>query len=108
MSKQINPVKWDEIMKKYNNHKGTIREFCKNNNITERQFYRYRKKHKSLDKPTLHPIILNQVNNEESKEYPSKTHNHNIIIEIGKSKINIPADNTVIISDIVKELLKSC
>ena len=108
MSKHINPINWDEIMNKYKNHNGTIRDFCKNNNIKERQFYHHRKKQNLTENPTLHKVILNNTSDTKLEVNPSKTKESNIIVEIGNSKIYIPQNNTAMISSIVKELIKSC
>lgn len=109
MSNQVNPINWEELTTKHKNYDGTIRNFCKENNITERQFYYYRKKYKHHNKPTFHPIILNKTNDKVLNTNASELNNaNNIIIEIGKSKLHIPSNNTAIISNIIKELIKSC
>ena len=44
MNKVANNINWTEIMDKFAKHKGSIIDFCKENNIKHNQLYNQRKK----------------------------------------------------------------
>jgi len=108
MAKKFNDVTWRGILEKFSSYEGTVTSFCKENNISKSQFYYYKKKFEQSSKPTFHAIV---INNEESS---SKTVNNcvkgynDIRIEIGKVIIYIPANEIALLSNILKELSKSC
>lgn len=100
---------WRKIINKFNTHEGTIVEFCKQNQINVHQLYYYRKKFKKENKATFHCINITKENTSESVA-------KNIIlnpitdikIEIGKANIYIKSNDQVALSNIIRELTKSC
>ena len=69
-------------MNKFSSYKGSINEFCKENNVKQHQLYHRRRKLVSITK--------------------------DIRIEIGKANIYIPTNEIAALSDIIKDLARSC
>jgi predicted adenine nucleotide alpha hydrolase (AANH) superfamily ATPase len=83
MSRENKDVNWIEIMEAFSAHKGTIVDFCKENNITPQKLYRERKKLNQVPSKTFHTIDI-------SKSSASHNYSEEIKIEIGSAKIYIP------------------
>lgn len=101
MNKVANNINWTEIMDKFEKHKGSIIDFCKENNIKHNQLYNQRKKLKKTQ--TFHVIDVPNVNRENTK-----AEEQSIKIEIGNVKIFIPAQDKNTLLSLVMELAKSC
>ncbi|MGL5084617.1 MAG: IS66 family insertion sequence element accessory protein TnpA [Clostridium sp.] len=110
MPKENSKIDWDQIMNKFSSYNGSINEFCKDNNVKQHQLYHRRKKLASKTTPAFHAIVLNKDADEVTdKSNSSKvTVVKDIRIEIGKANIYIPANEIAALSDIIKELAKSC
>lgn len=109
MTNEVSEINWEEIMVKFSSLEGTIANFCKENKLNQHQLYYQRKKLEKENKPTFHAIDLNK----EETINPTNTDNliiaaKDIKIEIGKANIYIPANEIALLSDIIKELAKSC
>lgn len=108
MKNKFNDVTWKGFLEKFSSYEGTVTSFCKENNISKSQFYYYKNKFEQSNKPEFHAIV---INNEELKH---KSINNNVKgykdvrIEIGKANIFIPANEIELLSNILKELSKSC
>ncbi len=96
-------IDWDKILSEFKNYEGTISNFCKENNISKQQFYYKIKKFNMINKTVFHSIDF-------TKEENSKNNSENIEIRInvGQIKIYVPSDHIRLISDVIKELSKSC
>jgi len=108
MTSQKQAIDWDDILNKLSSHKGTIKSFCEEKNISVHQLYYRRKRLKSNATPFFHGISLEEK--EPSKQTtPSKSSlSSNIKIEIGKAKIYIPDNDKASLSNILKVLMESC
>ena len=108
MTKEVSEINWDSIMRKFSSYEGTIADFCKENKVSQHQLYYRRKKLEKENKPTFHAI---KIDKEQSKTPITKDKikvNEDIRIEIGKAKIYIPSNEIALLSDIIKEITKSC
>ncbi len=117
-------INWEEILNKFYSYKGTITNFCRENNIKPHQLY-YRRKEKNnkrelkesreskvQTKPIFHAIDfkVNDSNAAVNKDvtpfkYCSPS---NIKVEIGKARIYIPVDNKETLSNIFKAIVETC
>ncbi len=99
-------IDWPDIMNKFAVHKGTIVDFCNENNIKPYQLYHQRDKLKKKKKQNqlFHEI---DVQNNASLINP-KDALQTIKIEIGNAKIYIPATDYDSLLNIIRELVKSC
>ena len=106
MAKKVNDVTWKVFLDKFSSYEGTVTHFCKENNISKSQFYYHKKRFKESNKQTFHAIALNK------EESSAKTNNtlvsNDIKIEIGKANIYIPANEIALLSDVIRELAKTC
>ncbi len=63
-------INWNEILESFNSYKGSVIDFCKENNITKGQFYYYKRRLKKVNMPVFHAIALNKENtNAVSESY---------------------------------------
>ncbi|GAA0479325.1 hypothetical protein IRB23M11_09180 [Alkalibacterium sp. m-11] len=101
---------WEEVLNKLSSYKGTIKSFCKENNISAHQLYYRRKRAKKNDTPTFHAVSMKgkavdtPIPSMPSKDSLPKT----IEIEIGKAKISIPSYDQVTLTNIIKAIITSC
>lgn len=107
MSKNFNKSDvWKEQLEKFSSYEGTVTDFCKENKLSKSQFY-YHKKRLDLPKTTaFHAIKFNKENT--VGEIINTTVSKDIKIKIGKATIFIPLGEVAILSDVVKELIKTC
>ena len=92
-------IDWKAMIDKLSSYSGTIRDFCKENNIPEKQFYYHRRKLADKNKPIFHKIPL------KSKDNPIVKNNiKDIKIEVGKAKIYIPANEIAVLTAIIRDL----
>lgn len=110
MPKENSKIDWEEIINKFSSYKGSIIEFCKENNIKQHQLYHRRKKLVSKTNPAFHAIALNKESDTVTTKSNSSevSFTKDIRIEIGKATIYIPANEIAVLSDIIKDLAKSC
>ena len=97
---QEKAIDWEALVLKVASHKGTIKDFCIENNLKEKQFYYYRKKFQRKNKVKFHEISLKSQSNICSEESCTS----NIKIEIGNSTIYIPANEIAALNSVIKEL----
>lgn len=97
---EVKNIDWKVMVDKISSYEGTIRDLCKENNITEKQFYYHRRKLRNIDKNIFHSISLKSESNPSVKN----SNKSNIKIEIGKATIYIPADEIATLSAIIKNL----
>lgn len=109
MSMEVNEIDWDYVMKQFASYEGTIRSFCKEYNISQHKLYYRRKQLKKINEPSFFKVELDEkIDLEKEKSKETTIFAKDIRIEIGKANIYIPANEIAIISDIIKELAKSC
>lgn len=99
---------WEKNIKEFYSYNGamTLAVFCKDKNMTKSQFHYYKKKTNINKKGIiLLTVTLNQDNNIKIQDISLK---HEIKITIGDAKISIPTSKTLLISSIIKELMKKC
>ncbi|MBZ9633208.1 IS66 family insertion sequence element accessory protein TnpA [Clostridium sp. FP1] len=108
MAKKNNDITWRGFLEKFSSYEGTVTSFCKENNISKSQFYYYKNKFKQSNKPTFHAIAINNEKSNPKAVNKSVKGCSDIRIEIGKINIFIPANELELLSNILKELSKSC
>jgi hypothetical protein len=99
---------WREFLEKFSSYEGSLSGFCKENNISKSQFYYYKKRFGESTKPTFRAISLNKKEPAAKNQNSIRNTPQNIRIEIGKANIYIPATETAVLKDILKELAASC
>lgn len=95
---------WEKILEKYSSYKGSLSDFCSENNITKHQLYYYKKKLEKPNRPAFHAITLKPVKATDNAEKAYK----DIRIELGKANIFIPANEAELLKTILKELAATC
>lgn len=104
MTSESTIIDWSEIMNKFAAHKGTIVDFCKENNIKPYQLFHQRDKLKKKQTQIFHAIdVKNNVPLSNPKDVKDE-----IKIEIGNAKIYISATDNNSLLNIIRELAKSC
>lgn len=98
---------WSEFFENFSTYEGSLSSFCKENNISKSQFYYYKKRFSESTKPSFHAISLNKKEPTTKHETSIKRTPQNIRIEIGKAIVYIPANETTILKDVLKELSSS-
>ncbi|MGG7147983.1 IS66 family insertion sequence element accessory protein TnpA [Clostridium butyricum] len=96
-------VDWKAMIDKLALYSGTIKDFCKENNIAEKKFYYHRRKLSDKNKVVFHEIPLKS----ESNPTVSNSNTSDIKIEIGKATIYIPANEIAALTAIVRNLISS-
>ena len=92
-------IDWKAIIDKLSSYSGTIKDFCKENNIPEKQFYYHRRKLADKNKVVFHEIPL------KSEDNPIVKNNiKDIKIEVGKATIYIPANEIAVLTAIIRDL----
>ena len=92
-------IDWKAIIDKQSSYSGTIRDFCKENNIPEKQFYYHRRKLADKNKAVFHKIPLKSKDN-----LVVKNNIKDIKIEVGKATIYIPANEIAVLTAIIRDL----
>lgn len=109
MSEGVKKLNWIDLIEQFSSYHGDKKEFCKENNIKVHQLNYQIGKLKKESKPTFQAIDLNSANSPGAGtvlySYPEQ---REIRIELGISKIFIPANEIAVISEQIKELSKSC
>lgn len=104
-------VDWENILSVFSTYKGTIVNFCKENNIKVHQLYCRRKRSKKVEGPTFHAIDFKEksyLGKAEQVYASSAKIVQNIKIEIGKAKIYLDGNDKESLSNILSAILKSC
>ena len=104
MSKKISKEAWKEFIDAFSSYEGTVTKFCKENNISKSQFYYHKKRFEEPKEPTFHAISFD----EEKATLNEIASSKDIRIEVGRANIFIPANEIAILSDIIKELARTC
>ena len=107
MSRKLSNEKWNEFISLFSSYEGTVSSFCKENNISKSQFY-YHKRRVEVTTNENIPVFQSISLNEEIDDNKSQVASPEIRIEIGRANIFIPANEIAILSNIIKELSKSC
>ena len=92
-------IDWKAMIDKLSSYSGTIRDFCKENNIPEKQFYYHRRKLADKNKAVFHKIPLKSEDN-----LIVKNNIKDIKIEVGKARIYIPANEIAALTAIIRDL----
>ncbi|MEY8285800.1 hypothetical protein AALA13_18640 [Lachnospiraceae bacterium 50-23] len=105
-------INWEDILDKFSSYDGTIRDFCKENNISAHQLYYRRKRSKNNSVPVFHAVSLSEksIDRDANKEVISSNpySGSTIRIEIGKAKMYIPSNDKVSLSNILEAIMQSC
>ena len=108
MEKIFNAETWKGLLEKFSSYDGSVSSFCKENNISKSQFYYYKKRFEKSNKTTFHAIVLNKEESSTKTETSAGKASKDILIEIGKANIYIPANEIELLKAILKELASSC
>ena len=92
-------IDWKAMIDKLSSYSGTIKDFCKENNIPEKQFYYHRRKLADKDKAVFHKIPL-----KSEDSLIVKNTIKDIKIEVGKAAIYIPANEIAVLTAIIRDL----
>ena len=92
-------IDWKAMIDKLSSYSGTIKDFCKENNIPEKQFYYHRRKLADKDKAVFHKIPL-----KSEDSLIVKNTIKDIKIEVGKATIYIPANEIAVLTAIIRDL----
>lgn len=105
MSKRFDKETWREFVENFSSYEGTVTQYCIENNLSKSQFYYHKRRFETPEEINFHAISLK----DESIEIINKNDNKNDIrIELGKANIFIPVNEVFILSEIIKEIVKSC
>ncbi|QXM06955.1 IS66 family insertion sequence element accessory protein TnpA [Crassaminicella indica] len=108
MKEESPAIDWEDILNRFSLHKGTIRSFCKENNISIHQLYYRRKNIKKKDHQVFHAINIKEKTSKNvsttSTSYPANS----IKIEIGKAKIYIQNNDKASLSSVLEAIMKTC
>ena len=107
MSRKLSNEKWNEFISLFSSYEGTVSSFCKENNISKSQFYYHKRRFEVTTNENI-PIFQSISLNEEVDDNKSQSDSPEIRIEIGRANIFIPANEIAILSNIIKEIYKSC
>ncbi|MBM7615150.1 IS66 family insertion sequence element accessory protein TnpA [Alkaliphilus hydrothermalis] len=103
MTSTATAIDWENILEKFATYEGTIKSFCKENNVSLHQFYYHRKAAKKRNAPVFHSISFKEG------AIPSTSHSaFSIKVEIGKAKIHIPSNDKIALSNILGVLMELC
>lgn len=61
MNGEAPAIDWEDILNKFSLHKGSIRDFCKENNISIHQLYYRRKAIKKKEVQVFHAVNLKKI-----------------------------------------------
>lgn len=107
MNRKLSNEKWNEVINLFSSYEGTVSRFCEENNISKTQFY-YHKRRIEVASTESTPVFQSISLNEEVNDDKSEATSLEIRIKIGRANIFIPANEIAILSNIIKELSKSC
>lgn len=95
-------VNWDQILNDLKAHKGTLKEFCEKNNISQQTLYSKRKKANMINNVVFHEVKVSKIKEEVLAIKPE------IKIKYGNLDISLSIDNIKLIAEFIKELAKEC
>ena len=99
MSKNYEEIDWDKVIMLFNKYPGTIKSFCKEQEISTHQLYYHRKKNGLLDKnPIFYAISNNSTGFEE-------TNTQNNLINSKNNQTNTPNSESPIKIQVGKAIL---
>ncbi len=107
MSRKLDNVAWEEYINKFDSCKDTVtvKDFCIENKLSKSQFYYHKRR---LDKgnstTVFHAISLTKHDSVEENISTSKE----VKITVGSAIITIPVNETILITEIIKELATRC
>lgn len=105
MAKRIDKEIWREFIEKFSSYEGTVTQYCIENNLSKSQFYYHKRRLETPEDISFHAISLK----EESVNIINDNNTiNNIKIEMGKANIFIPVNEIAVLSEIIKEIAKSC
>lgn len=105
MAKRIDKETYREFIDKFSSYEGSVTQYCIENNLSKSQFYYHKRRFETPKDISFHNISLK----EESLNIINENNTiNNIKIEIGKANIFIPVNEIAILSEIIKEIAKSC
>lgn len=105
MAKRIDKETWREFIEKFSSYEGTVTQYCIENNLSKSQFYYHKRRFETPEDISFHAISVKEESVNIINE--NKTIN-NIKIKIGKANIFIPVNEIAVLSEIIKEIAKSC
>jgi hypothetical protein len=106
MAKRIDKEVWREFIDKFSSYEGTVTQYCLENNISKSQFYYHKRRFEKPAEATFHAISFEKV---QGVEIDNKSINtKDIRIELGKANIFIPVNEIAVLSEVIKEIAKSC
>lgn len=112
MISEASDVNWEDILYKFSSYDGTIKDFCKENNIIPHQLYYRRKRAKSNTAPVFHAVSFKEKNTDrdiDEEASISNPYSGSVIkIEIGKAKMYIQSNDKASLSNILKVIMESC
>lgn len=112
MQNEESNINWKELINKFSSYEGTLVDYCRKNNITENQFYYYRKKFKNKNenktKTIFHPITVEKKETDKIIKDNTLIKTRDIKVEIGKITIHIPSEDTANMLNILKEIMTIC
>ena len=97
---EVKNINWEVMVEKVSSYQGTIRDFCKENNIPEKKFYYHRRRLTNTNKVIFHEVSLKS----ESDSILKDNNKSNIKIEIGNATIYIPANEIAALNVIMRNL----
>jgi hypothetical protein len=106
MANMIDKEAWREFIDKFSSYEGTVTKYCLENNLSKSQFYYHKRR---FDQPA--EAIFQAISFEKEKYLTINNESaasNDIRIELGKANIFIPANEIALLSNIIKELAKSC
>lgn len=106
MAKRIDKEVWREFIDKFSSYEGTVTKYCLENNLSKSQFYYHKRRFDKLTEATFHTISFEEEKDITINNEP--TASKDIRIELGKVNLFIPANEIALLSNIIKELAKSC
>lgn len=106
MAKRMDKGVWREFIDKFSSYEGTVTQYCLENNLSKSQFYYHKRRFEKPAEATFHAISFKKVQEVEidNKAIDVK----DIRIELGKASIFIPVNEIAVLSEIIKEIAKSC
>ena len=106
MAKRIDKDIWKEFIDKFSSYEGTVTQYCLENNLSKSQFYYHKRRFEEPTEHTFHAISLDQI--QEVNVANKVTDSKDIRIQLGKANIFIPINQIAVLSEIIKEIARSC
>lgn len=105
MANRMDKETWRKFIENFSSYEGTVTQYCIENNLSKSQFYYHKRRFEQPNEVSFYAISAI----DETLEISNKEDNKNDIrIEIGRANIFIPVNEIAILSEIIKEIAKSC